>query len=71
MESREQLLPPPSNSNTGVQEFRSLGGFTPEGLCSTVNTVCKKTLVAKNFGEFGESQAICQSFYHQFSKLIS
>ena len=37
MESREQLLPPPSNSNTGEQEFHSLGSFTPEGLCSTVN----------------------------------
>ena len=37
MESREQLSPPPSNSNAGEQEFRSLGGFTSEGLRSTVN----------------------------------
>ena len=37
MESSEQLSPPPSNSNAGEQEFRSLGGFTPEGLRSTVN----------------------------------
>ena len=37
MESREQLSPPPSNSNAGEQEFRSLGGFTPERLRSTVN----------------------------------
>ena len=37
MESREQLSPPPSSSNAGEQEFCSQGGFTPEGLCSTVN----------------------------------
>ena len=37
MECREQLSPPPSNSNAGEKEFCSLGGFTPEELCSTVS----------------------------------
>ena len=35
------------------------------------NTVCKKILAVKNFSEFGESQAIRQSFFCQFSKSIS
>ena len=33
------------------------------------NTVRKKTLAVKKFGEFGELLAIRQSFFRQFSKV--
>ena len=62
-------------SATQLAQQICYGLLTPaastEGGKTVGTTVCKNTLAAKNFGEFGESQAIRQSFFHQFSKSIS